>query len=449
MCGRPIIVTGGPVGGLTAQARSVRELGAERVFVLGSEGRGAGPVPKEDEAEWLALEVSGSSIIDVVRAGHRALLDLPGPARAAIERFDPGREALVLAGFLNELPEVAGRPCLAFRRPEWVALEDKVVVDALWDRADVARAPSVVVPVERAALVGAARGLDRGSGTVWAADARDGYHGGGEGLRWVRADDDVDEAVAFLAARADQARVMPFLEGVPCGIHGLVFDDYVAALRPLEMVTLRRDPAGELFYAGVASYWDPAPDDREIMRDVARRVGALLRDEVAFRGPFTVDGVMTVGGFLPTELNPRSGAGHQAMAAALRNLPFQILNAAISAGISLDFRPAELEALIVARADEQRGGGTWRAVPGRAVEVHDRAVVYEDAGYRFAGEGEPPDGSVIAGPSTVGAFVRLSLDPARTPRGASVAPRAAAFWRFADEHLGTGVGPLRPSMAVR
>jgi hypothetical protein len=449
VCGRPIIVTGGPVGGLTAQARTVRELGAERVFVLGSEGRGAGPVPNEDEAEWLALEVSGSSIIDVVRAGHRALLDLPGHARAAIDRFDPAHEALVVATFLNELPEIAGRPCLAFRRPEWVALEDKVVVDALWDRADVARAPSVVVPVERAALVGAARELDRGSGTVWAADARDGYHGGGEGLRWVRGDDDVDEAVAFLAARADQARVMPFLEGVPCGIHGLVFDDYVAALRPLEMVTLRREPAGEFFYAGVASYWDPAPPDREVMRDVARRVGALLRDEVAFRGAFTVDGVMTVDGFLPTELNPRSGAGHQAMAAALANLPLNILNAAISAGIALDFRPAELEALIVARADEQRGGGTWRAVPGRAAEVLDRAVVYEDAGYRWADEGEPPDGSVIAGPSTVGAFVRLSLAPTRTPRGSSVAPQATAFWRFADAHLGTGVGSLRHAIAVR
>jgi hypothetical protein len=439
------------VGGLTAHARTLRELGADRLFVLGSEGRGAGPAPDEGEAEWLALEASGSSIIEMVRAGHRALVDLPEHARAAIDRFDPGGEALVVATFLNELPEIAGRPCLAYRRPEWVALEDKVTVDALWDRAGVVRAPSLVVPVERAALVEAARQLDAGSGTVWAADAREGYHGGGEGLRWVRRDDHVglDEAVAFLAGRADQARVMPFLEGVPCGIHGIVFDEYVAALRPLEMVTLRRQPEDAFFYAGVASYWDPAPADRAVMRDVARQVGALLRDEVAFRGPFTVDGVMTVDGFLPTELNPRNGAGHQAMGAALGGLPIHLLHAAVSAGLPLDFRPAELEALLLARADEGRGGGTWRAVPGRAPQVADRAVVHEDAGYRWAEAHEQADGTVMAGPSALGAYVRLTLNPSRTPHGPSVAPKAAAFYRFADAHLGTTVGPLGHAEVVR
>ena len=45
------------------------------------------------------------------------------------------------------------------------------------------------------------------------------------------------------------------------------------------------------------------------MREAARRVGAVLRDEVAYRGAFTLDGVATVDGFRPTELNPRFGAG--------------------------------------------------------------------------------------------------------------------------------------------
>ena len=319
--GRPVIVTGGPVAGLVGLARQVRRLGARRVLVLGSEGRGAGALPTAREAEWLALDVSASTMLDGVRAGQRVLADLPLSALAAVDRFDPACEALVVATFLNELPAVAGRPCLGYRRPEWVALEDKVLADRLWDRAGVARAPAVVVPADRAALVVAAATLDRGLGTVWAADAREGYHGGAEGLRWVRDEQQVAEAVAFVAARADRVRVMPFLEGVPCSIHGLVFDDHVAALRPVEMVTLRTTTGSDLVYAGVASYWDPPPADREVMRESARRVGAVLRAEVGFRGPFTVDGVLSADGFLPTELNPRSGAGPRTLIGGLTDLP--------------------------------------------------------------------------------------------------------------------------------
>jgi hypothetical protein len=351
---------------------------------------------------------------------------------------------------VNELPEVAGRPCLAYRRPEWVALEDKAVIDEFWDRARIARVPSQIVPAEASALKRAARLLDQGSGTVWAADASAGWHGGADGLRWVRDRDHTDETIAFLSQRADRVRVMAFLEGVPCSIHGLVFDDYVAALRPVEMVTLRPEHGSSFFYAGVASYWDPHPADRDAMRTLARRVGAHLRAEVDFRGPFTVDGVMTDEGFRPTELNPRAGAGLHTFVRGLPNLPVDILVAAISAESELDFRPAELEHLIVTGADESRAGGTWRAVPGHAPEVLNRPVIGNEDAYRWAQSGEEAaDGWVTAGPSTLGAFVRLTLNASRNPVGLSIAQRAVAFYRFTDAHLGTRIGPLAPARQVR
>jgi hypothetical protein len=105
------------------------------------------------------------------------------------------------------------------------------------------------------------------------------------------------------------------------------------------------------------------------MRSLARRVGAALRREVGFGGPFTVDGVLTAEGFLPTELNPRCEAGLQAPSGGLSDMPLQTLIAAISAGIDLDYRPPELESLLVDRADGHRAGGTWRAVPGKAPEI--------------------------------------------------------------------------------
>jgi hypothetical protein len=448
--GRRVVVTGGPVAGLVSRARLAHELGSERPFILGTEGVGTGELPASNGAEWLALDPpETTSFMEAIRAGQAVLADLPSKARAALDRYDPDHSAIVLASFLNDLPEVAGRKCLNFRKPEWVALEDKTVIDGLWDRAAVAHEPSEIVAATREALHRAVDRLDHGHGTVWVGDARDGIHGGAEGARWIRASDDVDEAVEFLGAHCDRARVMPFLEGIPCSIHGLVFADYVAALRPVEMVTLRRPRGNQLLYAGVASYWDPSPQDRNYMRDLARRVGTTLRETVAYRGAFTVDGVMTEHGFRPTELNPRFGVGLNALTRGLPHVPTQLLCDVVGAGIRLDYRPQQLEELILKQGDEKRGGGTWRAVTTHAMPIENRAVAKGRDGWRWASDDEPADGWVEAGPGPIGGFIRLTLNASRTPKGPSVAPTACDFYRFADEQLGTELGPLEPARSVR
>jgi len=104
----------------------------------------------------------------------------------ALDRWDPERRALVLSPMFNELPEIAGRRVYGPRRPDWRRLEDKVVVDALWDELGVTRAPSEVVAAEPGALRAAAARLDRGTGTAWAGDARQGFSGGAFCLRWGR-----------------------------------------------------------------------------------------------------------------------------------------------------------------------------------------------------------------------------------------------------------------------
>ena len=429
VAGRRIILTGGPVAGFTARAQSLVALGAEKVFVLGSEGVGTGELP---EGEWFALSPTADNDVDLIRAGNKLVASLPADAVAAIDRFDPDGSAMVIGSFLHEAPAVAGRPSLAYRRPEWLALEDKLVADALWDRCGVARAPSVCVPVAGAAA--AARDVDSDHGTVWAGDNREGFHGAGEKTRWVRTASDADEAAAFFAVHCDRVRVMPFLDGIPCSIHGLVFPDTVVALRPIEMIVLRRPTSSEFFYTGAASFWDPPPSDREDMRALARRVGAVLRAEVGFRGPFTVDGVLTASGFLPTELNPRSGAGQQTLLGGLPDLPISLLHDAIVAGLDLDYRPDDLESLIVSSADASRAGGTWRALP---VTIPPRTAE------------EVPGGRVTVGTSLLGSFVRFMPHRESTPVGPSFAPVAVSFWSWADASLGTGLGPLAAAVAVR
>jgi hypothetical protein len=235
---------------------------------------------------------------------------------------------------------------------------------------------------------------------------------------------------------------MPFIKGVPCSIHGIVFDDHVAVVRPVEQVTLRRVSDPSFFYAGCSTFYDPPLTVRVAMGDSARRVGAVLRADVAFRGAFTIDGIVEGDRFVPTELNPRSGAGLALMQRAHPDLPLQLLLDALVGGHRLAYDPRALEATLVAGADRTRAGGTWHQVPSSVPDLEPLALVGDAAGWRRAERGEEPTGEVSIGGSARGSFVRLTADGARTAVGPPFGPAAAAFWAFADREFGTAVGPL-------
>jgi hypothetical protein len=450
--GRKVVVTGGPLAAMTGACRRLRELGAERPFLLAT-GMGTGELPDPDEAEWVVVEVRAPDVIAEIRAAMRLLRLLPDEVVAALDRWDPDREAMVLSPMFNELPEIAGRRVYGPRRTEWRRLEDKVVVDALWDDLGVARAPSEVVPAQAAALREAAGRLDRGAGTAWAGDARQGFHGGAFCLRWVWDDAHVAEAVAFLAARCDRVRVMPFLEGIPCSVHGVVFPVGVARFRPVELVTLRQPGSSRLRYAGAATFWDPPHADREVMRDLAGRVGEELRRRVGYQGAFTIDGILAAEGFLPTELNAHLGAGLAVMTRDLPDLPVGLLDRTLIEGEALAYGAGDLERQVLRLADRSRAGGAWtvteRGPGGLTDATRELPVVFEEGACRPADQDRPADGALSFGPSGVGGFVRLTLDPDRVPVGPSVAPLAVAAFALADERFAAGIGPLEPARAVR
>lgn len=457
--GRKVIFAGEVAAAFTPAVALARSLGASSVLVIATGGRGVGPLPDGVEILALAPEPATSMLDGLHR--HLAMIEHPPTAIIdAVRAFDPGSEAQVIGTFLNPAPYLDGRPFLAYRRPEWLALEDKTVVDALWDRAGVERAPAVVVPADAAALARAASHVDGGDGTVWSGDAREGWNGGAEFVRWVRGADEAASAARFFGAHCDAVRVMPFLDGIPCSIHGIVFDDHVAAVRPVEMVTLRRPlghPEGAFFYAGCSSFYDPPAATRAAMREIARTTGALLRAEVGFRGAFTVDGVATAHGFLPTELNPRMGAGLNVMLRGLPDFPLQQLLDALVGGIAPPYDPHELEQDLLAAADATRSGGTWHTFLDRTLNtIEDRRLAYDgaawhqvserDAGGRADVASDRGRAVVAVGEGPSGSFVRAVFDSDGVPKGESVGQRAADFWRYADGELGTEIGPLTPAM---
>jgi hypothetical protein len=329
---------------------------------------------------------------------------------------------------------------LAYRKPEWLAIEDKVVVDDIFDAAGVTRSPRRIVAIDDLAWTG--------THEVWAGDARSGFHGGAEQTHWVANAADAEAARVALSRECDTARVMPFLEGIPCAIHGMVVGEDVIALRPVEMVTLRRPSAPHFFYAGAATFWDPPDTDREAMRVVAYRVGAELARRAAFQGAFTVDGVLTVDGFRPTEVNARMGAGINMVARGVDEIPLVLLIAAISGGVELVYRPSDLEAVLVERADAQRRGGTWRVIPETVPAIDSRPVDWKGGRWVDASDASS-DGTMMSGPSEVSGFLRLMLNPGRTTAGPSVGNKAAAFYAFCDTELGTHIGPLEAAPDVR
>ena len=269
------------------------------------------------------------------------------------------------------------------------------------------------------------------------------------GLRWVRPGDNGLAAAESLRKIADRVRVMPFLEGIPVSIHGIVFGNDVAVFRPVEMVVLRPRQGDRLLYAGSSNWFDPTPHDREAMRHAARCVGLALRQRVDYLGAFTMDGVLSPDGFVPTELNPRTGAGLGTLIGGLADFPFEPLCWAVAEGERLAFRPDLLERTVLDSADRHRAGGGFVVADTVFCTSSTFNLKRDGTEYREAHGDEVPVAKLVAGPNPIGGFLSFRLDPVRNRPGAPAAPEMARALRFADRRLGTAFGRLVTAKDVR
>ncbi|MEZ4227558.1 MAG: hypothetical protein R3B89_00250 [Polyangiaceae bacterium] len=426
----------------------LRDLGAREVMAIGA-SRGTGPLASDAVVQLSLGLLPATSMMAGIRESEAILDDLPAAARARVDSFDPEERARVIRAFFSSGQPVAGRASYGVRRPEWRALEDKLLADELWEAAGIQRPAARVVPIQQQALGEAFTALDLGQGCVLAADNRLGWHGGATCTRWARRAEDLEGLAAFFRDRAHQVRLTPFIEGVPCSIHGMVFSDPakpVAVFRPAEMLVLRRpwsrpsEAEGEFVYASAATVWDPPDARREEMREAARRVGALLRARYGYRGAFTIDGVLDREGFWPTELNPRFGAALMQMEKVL-GYPLLLLSFAVIAGDDAALDAAAIEAEVLRSADEQRASGAGLALLGEREGRIGRVILREDA-VRFARDGEQPDCTLELGPAPTGARMRLDFDPSALVPGAPLGPVLARTLEFLDSRYGLGLGKL-------
>lgn len=451
LAGRPVILGPGLLVGYTRPVRWLGALGCP-VLVLAT-ARGAGPVPEPDEYTLTRIEPPpAASITEEFRVLDRMVRELPPGAVADIEAFDPAHEGVWWAGpFVTSDAPILGRPVLGGRPQFFLDLEDKLLAEEIWVAAEVPAAPHRVVPVEAAALAAASDELATDLGVVWSGDSRDGFNGGGNYVRWVLDDDDRATARGFFLPRCDRVRVMPFLEGVPCSIHGFVLPDGTAVLRPVEIATLRNVEHRRLVYGGLSSWWDPAPADREEMRHVARRVGEHLRSAYSYRGAFGIDGVLTADGFRPTELNTRMPAGlNVAGGVDLRLLALLQVN--LLAGLDTGLSVADVESLLPL-LDEHREGRPLAVEEGRSLGPPDgypvTVTLHDDGtGGRVERADSGTGDRLVLSDTLSGFFAQLDPCTVMVP-GARLAPVNVALMDFLDREYDAGFGPLTAAPDVR
>jgi hypothetical protein len=444
--GRPVVFGPFVLAGATPYVAWFRELGCPVLVV--ATARGAGPVPPEGDCQ--VVEVTPpptTSMTAEMRTHDRLAHRLPDEARAAIDAFDPERRGIWFATpFVTTDESIDGRPVTGGRPASFLALEDKMQADAIWAAAGVENAPYRLVELaDEAALKAATAELAGPLGAVWVGDAREGFHGGGNFVRWVRTPEDQAAAMAFFLPRCDRVRVMPFLEGVPCSIHGLVLPDGTAALRPVEIVVLRNPATRTFCYSGLGTTWDPPRADREVMRDAVRRVGAHLQREHGYRGAFGIDGVLTADGFRPTELNSRMSAGASTVAEVDRRF-FTFLQAALVAGVDTGLRAADVEEL-VAEMDAHRTGKVVCVAEGPTIDREDTYPVAWD-GQSFSRADEETGNVFSIGPTPSGLFAKVDPCTALVP-GQRLAPVSAALLAYVDATYCTGLGSAEPAPDVR
>jgi hypothetical protein len=443
--GGAVILGPGVLAAFTSTVAELRERGC-RILVL-STARGAGPVPGPDECTVVELETPTTRLVtDELRLLDHLAHQLPDHAVAAIEHFDPAGGAIWNVGhFVADDEPILGRRLVGGRPTAYLRMEDKLFAEKVWAACNVRTAPHLVVPVEETALAEATAELAGPLGAVWTGDTRDGFHGAGNYVRWVVGEADLAVAQSFFALHCDRVRVMPFLDGVPCSIHGFVLPDGTAVLRPVEIVALRKVATREFVYGGLSSYWDPPNADRAEMRAVARRVGGWLQAEHDYRGAFGIDGVLTANGFRPTELNTRLAAGAVRLAALDREL-FGLLQTHLVAGLDTGVTVADLEAL-VPLMDAERSGHPVAIGQGVSLGISDEYDLHWD-GTAFTRATGKTGNTLILADTPSGFYSRISPCAALAPSD-RLAPVNAALLAYLDREYDAGFGPVEAAPDLR
>ncbi|GAB2814256.1 hypothetical protein GCM10022221_10110 [Actinocorallia aurea] len=419
--GRPVIVLSARDVDASHWEELLTDAGSERLVIS---------LEKETQAH---RRVSGPTSHIALHHETIARLTL-GPS--PLDDFDPsGRAVLIVPDPLNP-PLTGSRPRLGPRLPAWALVEDKMLVDPLWDLAGITRAVSVTSDLGPD-LASLAAAVDEGGGIVASCQRRGhGPRSGAEGIWWWRGP---TPPQGIPATDADlRVRLMPLLEGLPCRIHGMVTASEVSVFPPLELLSLPRPSTGTFLWAGAVPLSSALRPPW--LEGIARRIGLFLRDRFGYRGPFASDGVLTADGYRPTELTTRLTSAFESAPARLRVLLHAATVLARREVPLPDLTGLAIEALASETVDVFGSSTDAGCAP------FDQDITWD--GIRCVPADADPQGSVVLRPWIRGWQLRASLKVRHLPEGVPIGLLAPSVFRMADERFGTAFGTVTPPFGL-
>ena len=361
---RPVVLIGADLDRFAQHLHELRSMHAQKVLIVTS-GVGAGPLPDLSGFNVEFVDIPTLDGEAHAETGWREVMRQPPASLArALDAFDPHHEAAIIPWRFRTDQRIGDRAFYGPRLASAVALEDKTVIGSFLRELRIPEPPGAVsVAATAGDLLGAARRLDRGDGTVWSGDASQATNSGAKYVRWVRTAEEATDAIAFFGRHCHQVRIAPFLEGIPCGMHAFVHRSGVAVFRPVELLIMRSASGSGFVDAGFATTFDPSPEDAAAYRDLVARIGNGLWKSIGYEGALSVDAILTRDGWMVHDINPRQGGGLIYVQTALPDLPIHLLHHVAAAGDLRDFDAPAFGALVRDAADRQRVVAAAYAVP--------------------------------------------------------------------------------------
>ncbi|WP_409074180.1 hypothetical protein [Micromonospora chalcea] len=358
-----------------------------------------------------------------------ATLGSDSPLTRLVEEFDPAEQALLLVTDPLDPREFGARRSLGQKHPSWELFEHKSVVDTLWDTIGLERSESLVFDDPGALL--------RHDTLVATADVVVSVQprgstpsAGGEGVRRVT------NAVE-LSSGPFRVRAMPQLAGSPCRLHGLVLAETTVVFPPLELLVPLRLTDGTYLCAGT---WPIPTAGRGRLSELTRWIGDRLRERLAYRGGFSVDGILTAGGFRPTDLNTRITSAFETVPPPVR------VAVQVCAALARAEQPTWGAPVLELHADRVFGEADTLVLRSPIVgdATHSTLPVSWDGQVLVAADQADADGTLRIVTAARGTVLHAALRRARLPSALGAQAVAVAVFGAADRLFGTTFGPLEP-----
>ena len=369
------------------------------------------------------------SAAQLVTDRHRLLASIveDSPLARLVDDFDPAQQAILLVTDPLD-PAIAGRRAfLGAKHPSWAIFEHKSAVDTLWDVIGVERPESIIFDQPGALLY-----LDAlGPADVVVSWQQRGAapSAGGDGVRTLARGRGQDIG--------GRLRAMPRLAGTPCRLHGVVGVDATAAFSVLELLVPHRVAEGTFLCAGTCQLPEGQQSD---LVDLTRRLGDRLRERLAYRGGFSVDGILTREGFRPTDLNTRITSAVESLPPAVRVATHA---SALLARAELTRLPIQALEAQVERAFCDTQELLLRAPLPVDVLPATQTVRWTGTTLTPTDEGHA-DGVIACVLAARGPTLTVRLRRAALPSAINIQDATIAAFDAADRLLGAGFGRLEP-----